>query len=241
MAREANISKATLEKHTASQNQGRHTSGPGPPPHLTHLTCLLGPWQGPAGTPKEHTEDSPANLELWAPDVRAAVLDFEAKTQLGFGASGKANNKTMSVWHLDIQQGKGLPKANYQPLCDLTRPSVATLREQLDFLNHYADLRQDRATEILVQLAPPWSFLGSIAFLRDGRSKWTQEILMVAWRLAQFVHFRAKHALACRRPIEFSAQVQPMIPTPTHGTLPSGHATEAFMLATVLLENMTSC
>ncbi|MEM9580332.1 MAG: phosphatase PAP2 family protein, partial [Pseudomonadota bacterium] len=36
------------------------------------------------------------------------------------------------------------------------------------------------------------------------------------------------------RPVEYSPQVQPMIPTPTHGALPSGHATEAFMTARLL-------
>jgi membrane-associated phospholipid phosphatase len=45
---------------------------------------------------------------------------------------------------------------------------------------------------------------------------------------------RIKHALACRRPIEFSPEVQPIILTPSHGTLPSGHATEAFAMAFVL-------
>ena len=39
---------------------------------------------------------------------------------------------------------------------------------------------------------------------------------------------------AVKRPIEFSPQVQPMIPTPTHGSLPSGHATEAFLMARIL-------
>ena len=58
--------------------------------------------------------------------------------------------------------------------------------------------------------------------------------LGAAFRLARFVEMRFKHALACRRPIEYSAQVQPMILTPGHGTLPSGHATEAFTLAIVL-------
>ena len=37
-----------------------------------------------------------------------------------------------------------------------------------------------------------------------------------------------KHALACRRPIEYSPQVQPMILTPSHGSLPSGHSTKSF-------------
>ena len=45
---------------------------------------------------------------------------------------------------------------------------------------------------------------------------------------------RIKHALACRRPIEYSPQVQPMILTPSHGSLPSGHSTKSFTAAIVL-------
>ena len=45
---------------------------------------------------------------------------------------------------------------------------------------------------------------------------------------------RIKYTIAAKRPIEFSPQVQPMIATPTHGSLPSGHATEAFIAARML-------
>jgi hypothetical protein len=37
-----------------------------------------------------------------------------------------------------------------------------------------------------------------------------------------------------RRPNEYSPQVQPMIQTPVHGSLPSGHSTEAHAVARVL-------
>jgi hypothetical protein len=47
---------------------------------------------------------------------------------------------------------------------------------------------------------------------------------------------RFKHAFACPRPVELSAQIQPMIPTPGHASWPSGHATEAYMVATMLRE-----
>ena len=43
-----------------------------------------------------------------------------------------------------------------------------------------------------------------------------------------------KHALACPRPIEYSAMIQPIIETPAHGSLPSGHATESYLAAGVL-------
>jgi hypothetical protein len=49
-----------------------------------------------------------------------------------------------------------------------------------------------------------------------------------------YVEMRFKHALACYRPVEFNAQVQPMITTPGHGTFPMGHATQAYAVAHVL-------
>jgi hypothetical protein len=58
--------------------------------------------------------------------------------------------------------------------------------------------------------------------------------LAAALRLALFVHLRLKQGLACRRPLEYSPQIQPMVMTPAHGSLPSGHATEAFVAALVL-------
>jgi hypothetical protein len=45
---------------------------------------------------------------------------------------------------------------------------------------------------------------------------------------------RFKQALACYRPVEYNAEVQPMITTPGHGTFPMGHATQAYAVAHVL-------
>ena len=78
------------------------------------------------------------------------------------------------------------------------------------------------------------AFLSSIPFLHPDRTKWTLELLDTVFRLANFVEMRFKHALACRRPIEYSPQIQPIILTPSHGALPSGHATEAFAVGLCL-------
>jgi hypothetical protein len=45
---------------------------------------------------------------------------------------------------------------------------------------------------------------------------------------------RFKHALACARPADMSPQIQPMVLTPGHGSLPSGHSTQAYVIARVL-------
>ena len=114
------------------------------------------------------------------------------------------------------------------------RPSEAQFRAQLDIIEQYADLRIDRAEEITTQLASPVPYMATICYLNPDRTPWTLELLDLALRLAYCVEQRAKYALACKRPNEYSAQIQPMIPTPLHGALPSGHSTEAHIVATVM-------
>jgi membrane-associated phospholipid phosphatase len=116
----------------------------------------------------------------------------------------------------------------------MVRPTETVFLRQLDLVANYAELRADRASEILAQLEGPTAFLASVTYLAPERTRWTLELLGAVFRLAQFVEFRLKHALACRRPIEYSPQVQPMISTPEHGSFPSGHATEIFAMAIVL-------
>ncbi|HZB36595.1 MAG TPA: phosphatase PAP2 family protein [Beijerinckiaceae bacterium] len=122
----------------------------------------------------------------------------------------------------------------YKPLVSLTRPSTAVFEDQLHLVHAYADLRPDRAAEILSQLSATTVFVGSIAYLHPDRTPKTLELIATAFRLANLVEMRLKHGLACRRPNEYSPQLQPMILTPAHGALPSGHATEAFIASTVL-------
>jgi len=119
-------------------------------------------------------------------------------------------------------------------IVSFVRPSQAIFRAQLALVESYSDLREDRATEILAQREPQVAFWSSILHMRPDRTKWTLELLDAALRLAVMVEMRLKHELACRRPIDYSPQVQPMILTPGHGSLPSGHATEGHMVAYVL-------
>ena len=117
----------------------------------------------------------------------------------------------------------------------ITRPGIADFLEQLTFVDRYAALRSDRGTEIMTQMGGAVAFLSAIAYLSPSRTPYTLELLAAAIRLANYTEMRFKHALACLRPNQFSAQIQPIILTPGHGSFPSGHATETFISALVLL------
>lgn len=125
-----------------------------------------------------------------------------------------------------------------QPLLKLKAPDAKIMKEQLELVAAYADLRGDRAAEIMSQLAPPLPFWGSVIGIRPARNKKTIQLLELAFSLAVHVEMRFKHIFALTRPGEWSAQIQPMISTPEHGSWPSGHATEAFIVAHVIEQLM---
>ena len=193
---------------------------------------IAGYWTYPFPTPAPPTApgfDNPANLIRWEAVVRASLYDFELCSQLGFAPTGP------DIATLNAVNAAGA----YSPLITIRRPGIALFCNLLVFVDRYADLREDRAPEILSQEGGAVAFLGSIPWLHPERTRWTLELLATAVRLAVFAEMRFKHALACRRPNEYSPQVQPMILTPGHGTLPMGHATETFIMAFVLWQLLT--
>jgi PAP2 superfamily len=101
-------------------------------------------------------------------------------------------------------------------------------------VRNYAALRTDRAAEITGEIGGGLPLLGAVCGLSPSRHPATLELLNIATNVTKLVEFRMKHALACRRPNEYSPQIQPMIQTPSHGALPSGHAAETFVSAILL-------
>jgi membrane-associated phospholipid phosphatase len=120
-----------------------------------------------------------------------------------------------------------------QPLVHMIRPHERDFVAQLEYVANYAALRMERSAEIITELSDILSFLGSVGFLHPDRMRRTFELLSLVLHATGIIEMRVKHALACRRPNEYSPQIQPMILTPGHGSLPSGHATESFAVAFV--------
>jgi len=122
----------------------------------------------------------------------------------------------------------------------LRRPLPADFSAQLEHLRSYADLRSDRAGEILTQAGGYLPYFSAVAAISPSKKRYTHELLAVAQAVASHVVLYVKHGLACKRPDTYSAQIQPIIPTPGHGALPSGHATETHLVATVLAKLLES-
>ena len=199
--------------------------------------------------PQQHDGENPANLARWDPRVRAQLYDFELVSRLGVtawpaaGVGGPAARR-IALWHLKVGAAAApggaapatAPACHYEPLICFDRPPETVFHDQMQFLRSYADLRPDRATEIIEQTPGVVPFMMSIGFLRPDSKRWTMELIEVVLQLARFAEQRVKHGLACRRANEYSSQVQPIILTPGHGSLPSGHSTESFTVARVLAQ-----
>jgi hypothetical protein len=70
--------------------------------------------------------------------------------------------------------------------------------------------------------------------MHPDRTRRTFELVNMVLQLCVYVEMRFKHALGCYRPVEYNAEVQPVLTTPGHGTFPMGHATQAYAVAYVL-------
>ncbi len=183
----------------------------------------VGYWDGTADrTPKQDGRDSWAALKAMATGPRRAVMD--ASLQGLFSVTLDGTNPVVGKVAL---KGK--------PLVTLEAPDSAHLAaKQMTYLRSYADLRQDRLNEIILQTGDIQSFFGLVGYLAPDATKWTLALNQAMLRLCTMIEMPLKHGFDVARPIAMSRRVQPVIQTPGHGSWPSGHATEAFACATLL-------
>ena len=190
---------------------------------MGHATTA-GPWTWDVdgAQPKPLAFNAPSNLHTWSADVRVMIMVQEISSTLAVRPISGTPDAVSVTLH------------NGTEIARLDRPGVETFAKQLNYLEYYADQRSERSNEILTQLTDLITPFGAVLPLHPARHRWTYELIQTALEAASLVEMQCKHLLACRRPNEYSAQIQPMIQTPGHGSLPSGHATEAFLVATIL-------
>ena len=170
-------------------------------------------------------------LDRWEPWVRAAI----AQQVLLAGLHVEQTADGASVWSVERGgRAGGTPTFATTKIAEILRPRDKAYEPQLALVLSWAELRQERAAEILAQIDNQFAFLGAVVYLHPARTPRTFELLGIAIQMAVNVEMRVKHALGVWRPVEISPQVQPMLTTPGHGALPSGHATQAYLTAYVL-------
>jgi membrane-associated phospholipid phosphatase len=187
--------------------------------------ALVGFWVGQKKfdpKPDLGTDDN-ADLLYLLPATRGLVIDGELASL--FRVEGADRHSERASARVLMQN---------QPLFHLVRPPNRLFHGQLEYLRAYSDLRNDRITEITLQVHDILSFFGAVGLLDDGRRRYTLELLKAVYRLVYRLEQQVKHFCRAPRPIDYSDEVQPIIQTPDHSTFPSGHAVESFAIATVL-------
>lgn len=149
-------------------------------------------------------------------------------------------NELLNGLALDGEPGKACVYAVPSPkqlLADQARPVVLArfnwpgesfvYDEQVDRVLRAAVEREDRLPEILSQRDDLTPFFDAVSAVDRGHAPQWMELLAVAGRVTEHVLMGLKHHAAIYRPAQRSSLVHPVIATPGHGAMPSGHATMA--------------
>ncbi len=216
----------------------------------------MGAWANSGGWLKDYdAEYNKGNIEKAAflkrdqAAARLAVLASELGAPLIFDtraiAPSTGGTQTAASLNVLVETAKDSKTYVSTPLVQISPPKPDEVRKQIQQVKAKMGDRvaqpaggdmpySNRWSEIIVQASPPLAFLSQITPLRPDRHPKTFELLHLAQMLAMGVVMRFKHSLAVPRPHEMDPSVAPIIQTPGHFSLPSGHATETYTLAHVL-------
>lgn len=172
---------------------------------------------------------SAASLPRWEPWVRASMAAQQLFSGLRFDHG--------ALWLLPTFNASGAADGPAKALLSMSgQPDQTTLKSQLQLVLDRMDDRPDRLPEVLTQANGQWPFWSAVTNINPASAPRTFELIEVALSLSPGVGQRFKHEISCPRPADLSAQVQPIIPTPRHASLPSGHATAAYLFLGVVDE-----
>ena len=175
------------------------------------------------------------HVHRWEPWVRSYLCAQTLISHVEFHVDVSDDGKKTSDVPLRVTMDTWLPRMpKRHPVVTLVRPPQEVFHGQLRLVLDWADLREERIPEIVTQIGNTYAFWGALVPIHTERMRHTREVLDAAVQFAMFVEMQFKHELACWRPVDYSPQVQPVITTPGHGSLPCGHAVEAYVVKEVL-------
>jgi hypothetical protein len=126
-----------------------------------------------------------------------------------------------------------LPAAKMAATKIFTLPNLQNYdwSDQIDKVMRAAVEREERLPEILSQASDFNAYFDAVVGISRPHPAHVSELLEVAWEVSSHVVLALKNAAAVWRPYQLSGAIHPVIATPGHGSLPSGHATVAALTA----------
>ncbi|MEP6067986.1 MAG: phosphatase PAP2 family protein [Paracoccaceae bacterium] len=193
---------------------------------------ISGVWQDV--TPQQPREFGvPDNLQAWGSPSQQVILANEVLSRVTYGAD--LASQTCNIYALDIVDASGpAPSVGINAMAHFSAPTPEDFVAQARLVHDYADLRIDRMVEISDQTGGIFGYFAPLLPVQPAQMPHTMALVQLAMDCALHMAQQVKQTLACRRPDAVSAQIQPIIATPSHASLPSGHATEAFAVAETL-------
>jgi membrane-associated phospholipid phosphatase len=88
--------------------------------------------------------------------------------------------------------------------------------------------------EALTQRTNPWAWFRGILMCNSKSAPATHQLVTIANVVGQFVVMHYKMDFKRARPSQYSPAILPPIEVPGHASFPSGHATEAYLIALIL-------
>lgn len=175
-----------------------------------------------------------ARLDRWSPEVRAENLKAELFRPLHLSAHAQTKSVTLSHIDFKVSPENTVTSDSVLKVFTVQRPPRKVFEAQLDMVNDWAYLRAERMPEIMSQLQLPLQYWGSLIDLNPTTYRYTLEFLNLALSLTLHVVQPMKHFLGCPRPVAYSPGIQPIINAGRFAVFPSGHASEAFLIARLL-------
>jgi hypothetical protein len=168
-----------------------------------------------------------SDLWRWAPEFRAKTVAAELL--------GRFQVVAGTVYLVGVCSAGG--KLHCRPVFSVPadlRGAGLRMTEQVDKVVRAAVEREDRMAEILSQMNDLWPFFESITGVSLDRAPRTAELLAATHDFLLYPLMHLKQDVALMRPVQASSLVVPLIPTPGHGSMPSGHATQAAFTSELL-------
>ena len=122
---------------------------------------------------------------------------------------------------------RGAPEA-------LVPAPLAAAAAELGVVESLNRQRLERAPEIHAQLAFNPGFWAGIVPLSSRSTPFTLELMAALVMWSSFIVQQVKTRYNLPRPVDLSPRIHPMIETPGFSTYPSGHATQAALVSTLL-------